>query len=38
VYFLIGLALTMLGSFVMFAEPAEETAQLRDTGPVEKGA
>ncbi|MBN9354537.1 MAG: EamA family transporter, partial [Hyphomicrobium denitrificans] len=31
-YFLIGLVLTVLGSFVMFSEPAESVAQLRDTG------
>jgi len=37
-YFLVGLVLTVLGSFVMFAEPAESIAQLRDHGPVEEGA
>lgn len=31
-YFLIGLVLTVLGSFVMFSEPAESVAQLRDIG------
>jgi len=36
-YFLVGLALTVLGSFVMFGEPAESVAQLRDIGPVEEG-
>jgi drug/metabolite transporter (DMT)-like permease len=29
-YFIIGLVLTVLGSFVMFSEPAESVAQLRD--------
>jgi drug/metabolite transporter (DMT)-like permease len=29
-YFLVGLALTVFGSFVMFSEPAESLAQLRD--------
>lgn len=37
-YFLVGLVLTVLGSFVMFGEPAESVAQLRDIGPVEEGA
>lgn len=35
-YFLVGLALTVLGSFVMFAEPAESVAQLRDLVPVKE--
>lgn len=30
-YFIIGLFLTVFGSFVMFSEPAESVAQLRDT-------
>jgi drug/metabolite transporter (DMT)-like permease len=29
-YFILGLAATVLGSFVMFSEPAESVAQLRD--------
>jgi len=37
-YFLVGLVLTVLGSFVMFGESAEATAQLREIGPVEEGA
>ncbi|MEZ0236687.1 MAG: DMT family transporter [Methylophilaceae bacterium] len=37
-YFLVGLVLTVLGSLVMFAEPAESVAQLRNIGPVEEGA
>jgi drug/metabolite transporter (DMT)-like permease len=36
-YFLVGLALTVLGSFVMFGESAESVAQLREVGPVEEG-
>lgn len=35
-YFIVGLVLTVLGSFVMFSESAESVAQLRETGaPVE---
>ncbi|MGB4811258.1 MAG: DMT family transporter [Methylophilaceae bacterium] len=30
-YFIVGLILTVTGSFVMFSEPAESVAQLRDT-------
>jgi drug/metabolite transporter (DMT)-like permease len=29
-YFIVGLVLTVLGSFVMFSEPAESVAELRD--------
>lgn len=32
-YFLVGLALTITGSFVMFSEPAESVSQLRDVAP-----
>jgi drug/metabolite transporter (DMT)-like permease len=31
-YFIVGLFLTVLGSFVMFSESAESVAELRDTG------
>lgn len=31
-YFIVGLVLTVLGSFVMFSESAESVAQLRETG------
>jgi drug/metabolite transporter (DMT)-like permease len=33
-YFIVGLFLTVLGSFVMFSEPAESVATLRDIAPV----
>ncbi|MEO8417510.1 MAG: DMT family transporter [Methylophilaceae bacterium] len=36
-YFMVGLILTVLGSFVMFSEPAESVAQLRDTEPAMEG-
>jgi len=32
-YFLVGLALTITGSFVMFSEPAESVSQLRNVAP-----
>lgn len=35
-YFIVGLALTVLGSFVMFSESAESIAQLRDTEAIEE--
>lgn len=37
-YFLVGLVLTVLGSFVMFGESAESVAQLRDVVPLEEAA
>jgi len=37
-YFLVGLVLTVLGSFVMFGEPAESVAQLRDNATTGKPA
>lgn len=33
-YFLVGLSLTIAGSFVMFSEPAESVSQLREIAPV----
>ncbi|MBK9078704.1 MAG: DMT family transporter [Hyphomicrobium sp.] len=33
-YFIVGLVLTVLGSFVMFSEPAEAIAELRDTQSI----
>ena len=33
-YFLVGLSLTIAGSFVMFSEPAESVSQLRDVAQV----
>jgi hypothetical protein len=37
-YFLVGLVLTVFGSFVMFSETAESVAQLREVEPVGKQA
>ena len=37
-YFLVGLAMTVIGSFVMFAEPAEALAQLRAVSGGEESA
>lgn len=37
-YFLVGLALTIAGSFVMFSEPAESVSQLRDVALAEESA
>lgn len=37
-YFIVGLVLTVFGSFVMFSEPAESVAQLRDTEPAVEAA
>ena len=37
-YFILGLVLTVFGSFVMFSESAESVAQLRDTDPATEGA
>jgi drug/metabolite transporter (DMT)-like permease len=37
-YFIVGLVLTVLGSFVMFSESAESVAQLRDNSPAVEAA